>query len=460
MGRQGWPPQRARPERWRSHDELRFSIRSLRKHLKQLGRIFILTGPGDSVSPAWLGSAHPNLTVVPHSAIFKPELQAAGALPTFCSRSIETMLHRVPGVSSPFLYLNDDFFFATDTSPSDFARGEQTVLFGSQHVTHLDYSSFIAHHLPARALDRFWRAEKGDILARRATTPARARPHKASEYEASVAKSGMLVRRRLREADGCATFGAAPWETRYLSHVPYLVHGGVLRLLWEIWADELRQLALSPFRDVGFVSLLHLHAYLLVACGRAAFEPTRTGEPRSGAWYMVASDAPRERALLERVVRGDGRAAVLRAAGRPAVGRLGADRRRAPPALPARERVGGDAPGAAAGVSLWRRRRRRRKRRRQGRRFPRRWPGASRRGRGRASRPDAAGLNRRRHRSAPPAGAGPHRRHPRRLRRARLPSQPHAGGTPRHQGDDHGGGGGASVVRRGRHHQACGRLRG
>ena len=302
----GGPPQRARPERWRSHDELRFSIRSLRKHLKQLGRIFILTGPGDSVSPAWLGSAHPNLTVVPHSAIFKPELQAAGALPTFCSRSIETMLHRVPGVSSPFLYLNDDFFFATDTSPSDFARGEQTVLFGSQHVTHLDYSSFIAHHLPARALDRFWRAEKGDILARRATTPARARPHKASEYEASVAKSGMLVRRRLREADGCATFGAAPWETRYLSHVPYLVHGGVLRLLWEIWADELRQLALSPFRDVGFVSLLHLHAYLLVACGRAAFEPTRTGEPRSGAWYMVASDAPRERALLERVVRGDG----------------------------------------------------------------------------------------------------------------------------------------------------------
>ena len=37
-----------------------------------------------------------------------PEL--ARALPTFNSQAIETMLHRIPGLRSPFIYLNDDFF--------------------------------------------------------------------------------------------------------------------------------------------------------------------------------------------------------------------------------------------------------------------------------------------------------------------------------------------------------------
>ena len=41
-------------------------------------------------------------------------------LPTFSSPSIEAHLHRVPGLSDKFIYLNDDVMFGRDVWPDDF----------------------------------------------------------------------------------------------------------------------------------------------------------------------------------------------------------------------------------------------------------------------------------------------------------------------------------------------------
>ena len=41
-------------------------------------------------------------------------------LPTFSSPSIEAHLHRIPGLSDKFIYLNDDVMFGRDVWPDDF----------------------------------------------------------------------------------------------------------------------------------------------------------------------------------------------------------------------------------------------------------------------------------------------------------------------------------------------------
>jgi len=50
------------------------------------------------------------LRVVPHSALFPNQTH----LPTFSSPAIEAHIHRIPGLSDKFLYLNDDVMFGRE----------------------------------------------------------------------------------------------------------------------------------------------------------------------------------------------------------------------------------------------------------------------------------------------------------------------------------------------------------
>jgi hypothetical protein len=90
--------------RFRDSDELRFSLRSLEAYVPWAGRVFLVT---NGQVPRWLRRDHPRLRLVRHEDIF----QDAAHLPTFNSAAIEAHLHRIPGISRAFLYLNDDFFF-------------------------------------------------------------------------------------------------------------------------------------------------------------------------------------------------------------------------------------------------------------------------------------------------------------------------------------------------------------
>ena len=49
-----------------------------------------------------------------------PRSCRAEALPTFNSHAIETALHRIPGLSEQFIYVNDDVFFARPVRPEVF----------------------------------------------------------------------------------------------------------------------------------------------------------------------------------------------------------------------------------------------------------------------------------------------------------------------------------------------------
>ena len=46
-------------------------------------------------------------------------------LPTYSSPAIEAHIHRIPGLSDNFIYLNDDVMFGEEVWPEDFYTNQQ-----------------------------------------------------------------------------------------------------------------------------------------------------------------------------------------------------------------------------------------------------------------------------------------------------------------------------------------------
>ncbi len=99
--------------RFRSRDELRYSLRSLAMYAPWIRRVHLVT---DNQKPDWLNDEHPELRVISHTELFKD----ASCLPTFNSHAIETQLHRIEGLSEHFLYFNDDVFLGRSVQPQNF----------------------------------------------------------------------------------------------------------------------------------------------------------------------------------------------------------------------------------------------------------------------------------------------------------------------------------------------------
>lgn len=111
------------PARTRSHDELRYSLRSVAMYANWVRHIWLVT---DGQVPEWLVE-NDRLTVVDHRQIFADP----AALPTFNSHAIEAQLHRIPGLAEHFLYLNDDVFFGRPVRPELFFHGNGIAKFGA-----------------------------------------------------------------------------------------------------------------------------------------------------------------------------------------------------------------------------------------------------------------------------------------------------------------------------------------
>ena len=106
-------PEAVSPARFRSRDELRYSLRSIAMYAPWVRRIFLVT---NGQVPEWLSKDNGRIEVVAHDAIFDDP----GHLPTFNSNAIISRLHHLPGLSEHYLYFNDDVFLARPASPDDF----------------------------------------------------------------------------------------------------------------------------------------------------------------------------------------------------------------------------------------------------------------------------------------------------------------------------------------------------
>lgn len=117
--------------RFTESGEIYYCIASVLKYAPFVRRIFIVT---DNQTPEHLGGffnerkCDPDfINIVSHDEIFNG-LQAAR--PNFDSRSIESVLWRIPGLSEHFIYANDDFFLNSSVREDDFFREGKPVLHG------------------------------------------------------------------------------------------------------------------------------------------------------------------------------------------------------------------------------------------------------------------------------------------------------------------------------------------
>ncbi|WP_158224581.1 Stealth CR1 domain-containing protein [Agaribacterium haliotis] len=109
--------------------EIEYCVASLLEFAPWLHKIYIVT---DKQTPAFLNkqlspSAKNKITVIDHQQIFSDH---EDKLPCFNARSIQTMLHRIPGLKERYLYLNDDFALLQNVEIDDFFIQKKMVLRG------------------------------------------------------------------------------------------------------------------------------------------------------------------------------------------------------------------------------------------------------------------------------------------------------------------------------------------
>lgn len=127
----GRKPRSASRARFNSIGEIDYCIKSLLKFAPFLRRIFIVT---DAQMPPMFKfldelslSDREKLVLVDHRQIFPEDVDC---LPTFNSLTIETVLHRIPGLSEHFVYLNDDFFLINPVKRQDWFDEGMPVIRG------------------------------------------------------------------------------------------------------------------------------------------------------------------------------------------------------------------------------------------------------------------------------------------------------------------------------------------
>ena len=61
-----------------------------------------------------------NFLILDLCILFQEIFLNSSHLPSFSSPAIESNIHRIPGLSDKFIYMNDDVMFGKDVWPDDF----------------------------------------------------------------------------------------------------------------------------------------------------------------------------------------------------------------------------------------------------------------------------------------------------------------------------------------------------
>jgi hypothetical protein len=117
--------------RFASNNEIYYNIASILKYVPFCRHIYVVA---DNQRPEFIDEfsaqglcVADKIRVVDHQEIFRGFEEH---LPTFNTRSIESMLWNIEGLSDYFIYLNDDFFFNAPAQVEDFLKAENLVIYG------------------------------------------------------------------------------------------------------------------------------------------------------------------------------------------------------------------------------------------------------------------------------------------------------------------------------------------
>lgn len=121
----------AHPTRFSTVNEIRFCVLSILTFAPFIRKIFIVTAGQDPGIDKDVSEKFPerggDVEIVDHTEIFRGYEEH---LPTFSSRSIETMIWRIEGLSANFVYFNDDVFLIRSIAPEEWFVNDKPVLRG------------------------------------------------------------------------------------------------------------------------------------------------------------------------------------------------------------------------------------------------------------------------------------------------------------------------------------------
>ncbi len=124
----------AGPARYASVGEIRWTVASMLRYAPFLRKIFIVTDGQDPDLGGMLREYFPDrmddVVIVDHSVIFRGR---EAYLPTFNSRSIDTLIWNIPDLSEHFIYSNDDVMLTRPVSPEDFFRDGKVVCYARRY---------------------------------------------------------------------------------------------------------------------------------------------------------------------------------------------------------------------------------------------------------------------------------------------------------------------------------------
>lgn len=197
--------------RFRSNDELKYSLRSLERFAPWVQRIFVVTSLGQQ--PSWLKVDDQRVHVVHDRDIFPNSIH----LPTFNSCALERQLHRIPELKHPFLYLNDDMLLGRPVDPGEFIRADGTFrcLVGDVTVE----------------------SASNDEMTSETSLQVRMPEVLQKTYVQSLFYSHALLSQR---------YGERP--RRIPPHTPTLMHGRILQDFEGLWPQEVEMTSASKFR--------------------------------------------------------------------------------------------------------------------------------------------------------------------------------------------------------------------
>ena len=189
--------------KFRDWNELLYSMRSIYAYAPWVRTIYVVTS-GPTQVPAWLDASHPRVRVVHHAALFD---DPATQLPTFNSYAIESVLHRIPGLSNRFLYFNQDFLLAQPVSIATWvqpaaAPGAPASSALSPLVPRSTRPTYLAFHEGTVSTNIRCRRAMEAAIAVPSAHPIRRRPLKYPQSSSS-STTCLLPTRASNRATGC-----------------------------------------------------------------------------------------------------------------------------------------------------------------------------------------------------------------------------------------------------------------
>lgn len=120
-------------ERFIASGEIFICIGSILRFAPFIRKIFIITDNQNPCLDEFIRKNFPDtktgIEIIDHKVIFKGYEEC---LPTFSSRSIETMVYRIPGLSEKFVYFNDDFFLTAPIKENIWFKDNKAVCYADK----------------------------------------------------------------------------------------------------------------------------------------------------------------------------------------------------------------------------------------------------------------------------------------------------------------------------------------